>query len=467
MAAALGLLALLAIPYQTPAGAQTAITNTLDQVNHVVVIFQENWSFDSLYPNFPGANGISNAGDALRQIDKNGQPLASLPQALGPDKKPDARFPASLPVQPYDLSRYATFADKIGDLPQMFYQEQAQIDGGKMDKWVALSNNGGLSLGYFDASVLQEGLLAKQYTLADNFFHAAFGPSFINHFWLICSCSPKWPNAPAKMVTQLNGDGTVAKEAVVTPDGYAVNTAYSINQPHPATITDTAQLLPSQTMPTIGDRLSEKNISWAWYSGGWNDALAGHPDPLFQFNHQPFAYFANYADNTPARTAHLKDEKDFLNALQTSSLPAVSFVKALGADNEHPAYATLLQGQKHVGDLVQAVKSSPYWADTVIVIAYDENGGFWDHVAPPTIDRWGPGIRVPAIVISPFARTNYVDHTFYDTTSILKFVEKRWGLAPLSKRDACANDLVNALNITPSPDPAQSIQAVQACNQQS
>jgi len=103
-----------------------------------------------------------------------------------------------------------------------------------------------------------------------------------------------------------------------------------------------------------------------------------------------------------------------------------------------------------VADLVQAVQQSPAWADTAIIITYDENGGFWDHVAPPQGDRWGPGTRVPAIIISPYAKKGFVDHTQYDTTSILKFIETRWGLAPLSARDAAANDLINAFDFAQS-----------------
>jgi phospholipase C len=126
----------------------------------------------------------------------------------------------------------------------------------------------------------------------------------------------------------------------------------------------------------------------------------------------------------------------------------VSFVKPLGPDNEHPGYTDIVTGEQHVLNLINAVRSGPNWADSAIVITYDENGGQWDHGAPPTdaahSDMWGPGARVPAIVISPWARRGFVDHTLYDTTSILATIEHRWGLAPLGSRDAQANDLRNA-----------------------
>ncbi len=123
---------------------------------------------------------------------------------------------------------------------------------------------------------------------------------------------------------------------------------------------------------------------------------------------------------------------------------AVSFIKPLGPQNEHPGYADLLTGEHHVMDLVDAIRNGPDWPTTAIVITYDEHGGFWDHVPTPVVDRWGPGIRVPTLVISPFAKRHFVDHNRYDTTSILALIENRWGLEPLSDRDAGANDMANA-----------------------
>ena len=238
-----------------------------------------------------------------------------------------------------------------------------------------------------------------------------------------------------------------AKSPQVTPDGYVVNTSYSVNSPHPSDAAPDT-LVPEQTAPTIGDRLSDAGVTWAWYSGGWNDALAGNPRDRFQFHHQPFAFYANYADGTPGRAVHLKDEQDFYADLDAGSLPAVSFVKPIGLDNEHPNYTTVARGQEHVADLVRRIQASPFWDSTAIVITYDEFGGSWDHVAPPVADRWGPGLRVPAVIVSPFARRAFVDHTVYDTTSILKFVETRWNVAPLGDRDAAAADLTNAFDFS-------------------
>jgi phospholipase C len=300
-------------------------------------------------------------------------------------------------------------------------------------------------MGYYDASQLGLWQYAKEYTLADHFFHAAFGGSFLNHFWFICACTPRYEHAPKEMTIQHDANGNLTRDGIVTEDGFAVNTIYPVNQPHPPKITDLTKLLPPQEMPTIGDRLSAKGISWAWYSGGWDDAMAGNSAPLFQFHHQPFAYFKAYADGTPAKAKHLKDEKDFLADLEKGALPAVAFYKPGGDKNMHPGYTDIASGDAHVVSLLHAIEKSSAWKSSVVIITFDENGGYWDHVPPPKGDRWGPGSRVPTLIISPFARRHYIDHTVYDTTSILKLIETRFDLAPLGTRDAKAYDLTATL----------------------
>ncbi|HZY90888.1 MAG TPA: acid phosphatase [Gemmataceae bacterium] len=487
----------------------------LGQINHFVVIYQENWSFDALYGNFPGANGIANASPtSLAQIDRLtgkpytqqlGQPfdlaytgpqLTTPPQPLN-NGAIDTRFPAGLnTLQPYDANNYLSPGDKTGDIVHRFYQEQSQINGGAQNGYVTWSDNPGLVMSHFDATNLPEGLLAQQYTMDDNFFHASFGGSFLNHQFLVAAAAPVYPNAPASMVATLGPDGQLAlspttgkivHDGNITPVGgasfadpgqtfaqnYAINTIFSKNlAPDFVGNNTAASLLPSQNdsdpsqpnyIPTIGDRLDQAGVNWKWYSGGWDNALAGSPsnpanggktpandpaDPLFQWHHQPLAYYNNFApwlpngQRNPLSAAHLQDETNFFADLSSGGLPAVSFIKPLGPDNEHPGYASLLQGQQHVADIVHAVQNSPDWAHTAIIITYDENGGRWDHVsAPDNNGIWGDGSRVPAIVISPYAKKGFVDHTQHDTLSILKTVEERFGLKPLNQFDAKASDL--------------------------
>jgi phospholipase C len=421
----------------------------IEKIQHIVVIYMENHSFDNLFGTFPGANGLANATAAPEQVDKAGAPYRALPQPINTNLKPpaaDTRFAADLPNKPFDIAKYVPINQATGDLVHRYYQEQLQIDGGKMDKFAAWSDAAGLSMGYYDSSKTELWQYANRYVLADNFFHAALGGSFLNHFWVICACTPRFDNAPADLVAQIGANGELVKDGAVTPDGFAVNTLQPRYMPHAASIAPD-HLLPPQDGVTIGDRLSAKGVTWAWYSGGWNDALAGHPDPLFQFHHQPFAYFKQFGDGTAAKKEHLQDETAMLAAIKSGTLPAVTFYKPVGAENQHPGYADVMTGDRKAVEVLRAIEQSPIWPNTVVVLTYDENGGYWDHVAPPKGDRWGPGIRVPTLVVSPFAKRGVVDHTPYDSTSILKLIEERYDLQALGARDAAANDLTNALNL--------------------
>jgi phospholipase C len=143
--------------------------------------------------------------------------------------------------------------------------------------------------------------------------------------------------------------------------------------------------------------------------------------------------------------AHLKDETDFFAAAKAGTLPTVSFVKPIGEENEHPGYASTHNGENHLVKLIKSILKGPDGEDTLVVVTYDEFGGQWDHVAPPKVDAWGPGTRIPALVIGRSLAHSGVDHTVYDTTSILATIERSFGLAPLSSRDAGVNDLAPAV----------------------
>jgi phospholipase C len=153
---------------------------------------------------------------------------------------------------------------------------------------------------------------------------------------------------------------------------------------------------------------------------------------------------------------HLRDEQEFTQSVNSSSsrcnLNAVSFIKPVGLENEHPGYTSVGRGSSHLVQLLQSIQGSACAKDTMVIVTYDEFGGQWDHVSPPgqgtagPHDQWGPGTRIPALIISPFLRGNFVvDHTQYDTTSIMATIESRYGLAPLGvgSRDGQVNDLSN------------------------
>ena len=410
----------------------------LKDIEHIVVLYLENRSFDNLFGLFPDANGLENAKNAPLQIDEFGRDYTTLPTIS------DKRFPENLPNQPFDIARYVPLTEKHPDLTHRFFIHQMQIDNGKNDRFAQLSSAGALTMGHYDLSQTALWQYAKEFTLADNFFQAAYGGSFLNHQWLICACTPEFKDAPDELKKWKSDakTGRITKDPTVTTDNYAVGTIQPYYQPFDSTSNENR--LPPQTHATIGDRLSEKGVSWAWYSGGWNDALANkNSGDNFQYHHQPFVYYASFAPESQARKTHLKDKNDLFNDLK-NSFPSVAFFKPVGSKNQHPGYSTILNADAEVKEIVEAIRQSPIWEKTAIIITYDEYGGFWDHVAPPQFDRWGAGTRIPAIIVSPFAKKGFVDNTLYDTTSILKLIENRFELLPLSERDAKANGLEGA-----------------------
>ena len=143
------------------------------------------------------------------------------------------------------------------------------------------------------------------------------------------------------------------------------------------------------------------------------------------------------APGTAARAEHLKDGglggSEFIKAIDAGALPQVAFYKPQGNLNEHAGYADVLSGDEHIADVIAHLQKSPQWAHMVVVVTYDENGGFWDHVAPPKGDRWGPGSRIPTMIVSPFAKKGFVDHTLYDTSSILLLITRRFALADVAR----------------------------------
>ena len=415
----------------------------LDKLQHIIVIYLENRSFDSLFGRFPGADGLPVSQKTFPQVDANGWSYSVLPPVMD-GKNRDLRFPDNLPNQSFLITEHAPLDEKHPDLTHRFFIHQMQINAGRNDRFAQLSSAGGLTKGYYDLQGTALWRYAKEFTLADHFFQAAFGGSFLNHQWLICACTPEFKEAPTEL-RQWKIDPATGKpvsDPSVTGDGYAVGTIQPFYPPFAVDHADNR--LPAQYQATIGDRLTEQGVSWAWYAGGWDDAVAGRDNGEdFQYHHQPFVFYANYAPGTPARNEHLRDGRRFFTDLQ-NDFPQVAFFKPVGRKNQHPGYSTIAAADQEVKELVEAVRNSSIWPNTAIIVTYDEYGGFWDHVAPPRVDRWGPGSRIPAIIISPYAKKAYVDHTRYDTTSILKLIETRFGLQPLSDRDANAKPLSGA-----------------------
>jgi phospholipase C len=561
--ALLGLAALGALA--GPGAAQAAGSrDPLKRVDHIVVLYQENHSFDNLYGRWERVRGLRAADPAhTRQVNQQGRPYACLLQddvnltspplpADCTDTTTPKAFSSHFRNAPFTIDRYIPATARTcpppgvnapngvpngaglpggctRDLVHRYYQERYQLDGGRQDRYVTGSDAIGLTMGTYDTRSLPiyRYLHARRhprYAIADDFFQAAFGGSFLNHQWLVAAATPTWPNArndgsaddlhsvvdangmptsyplyasPAGSAVKDNpltascrpGPGRGPTPAGVTCGDYAVNTIQPAYQPY-APGTPEARRLPPQTHATIGDRLSRGHVSWAWYSGGWSNAdgrvgapgwtngtapapataenprpcpdpnaipaaqWPNCPDKLFQFHHQPLNYFASFAPGTRERARHLRDETEFVrraSATRRCRLRSVSFVKPIGEENEHPGYASVPNGSDHLVDLLRAVRRGACASSTMVIVTYDEFGGQWDHVPPPgqdgvrgPHDAMGPGTRIPALVVSPLLRHRHaVDHVQHDTTSVLATIEHRFGLKPLTSRDAAVRDLAS------------------------
>ena len=535
-------------PKPPPSAAQH-----LSQIKHIVVIYEENHSFDNLYGGWEGVDGLSKADQAhTTQVDQAGAPLACLPQndvnltvppltascnATSAFKNSpfliDQFIPASATTCPKPVGAFAAhgFLNGTGlpggcteDIVHRYYQEQYQLDGGKQDRYATGSDAVGLVMGHYDTKSLPiyqylHGKNAPHYAIDDRFFQGAFGGSFLNHQILVAATAPVWKNADNAgdandfhSVVDANGfpnnyplytsplgtkvidsmetascsppAGRPATPAGVTCGDFAVNTTQPFYQPYSPGTAD-ARRLPPLTSANIGDELSAKGVDWAWYSGGWSNAdgdvgapgwtngngpscsdrqanpkstYPNCPDVDFQFHHQAFNYWASYAPGTAARKTHLLDESEFFSVAQSSTksacnLKQVSFVKPLGEENEHPGYASESAGSNHLVELLRSIEGSACAKDTMVVVTYDEFGGQWDHVPPPgqgsatpgPHDQWGPGTRIPALVLAPNLPGKFVvDHTEHDTTSILSTIEHRFGVAALTNRDRTVPDLSSA-----------------------
>ena len=470
-----------------------------EQVKTVVVIYAENRSFNNLFADFPGVEKPLSALTAkdFQQRDRDGSVLPALPPSwggvlqVGPQTVDGVTYPSevqfqqNLPNAPFALKgpqgEDLPLSLVTRDLWHVFYQNQMQINGGKNDGFVAWGDSGGLVMGHYAQSryALRLWDVAKEFVLCDNFFQGAFGGSFLNHQYLISATAPFYPNAAqsvakAQIATLQSDDpsGTRLKPldtspasamtgppqfgpSALTPDGYGVNTLAPpywptwIRDPQNPDYSkpDLPNVLVPQTHEHIGDKLSKKNIDWAWYAGAWQATLEQFKDsggipkiPNFQYHHQPFNYFKQQGPQNPAERAKrlrdggLGDESStnrFFADAQAGKLPAVSFYKPQGNLNMHAGYADVASGDRHIARALKVLQESPQWKNMVVVVTVDENGGWWDHVAPPKGDRWGPGTRVPAIVVSPFARKGMVDHTVYDTASILRLITRVFQLETL------------------------------------
>jgi len=366
-------------------------------LKHLVFIIQENHTFDNYFGTYPSANGLLGILNSSMLIKTYISDLNPVTPSIDPD---------NLGVPVYNASNPSNVT--IGGLPVGYY-DRSDIPY------------------YWD--------YADNYVLCDNFFSSEFGPSFPNHLYLVSGAAG--------------------------PDGLN-NSRYSldgsfIRDPPNSTLSDL-----DLQWTTMAQELSSYGVSWKWYDRSPNATAPSIANvlPLFDY----------FKKNSTELNAHVQGIQNFVNDIQSDNLPAVSWIstyapsgtwyppnfpsKFIGMDiSEHPP-ARPDAGMDYVAYLVNQVMESPYWNSTAIVITWDDYGGFYDHVAPPEVDQYGLGPRVPALIISPWAKHGYIDNTQYEFASMLKLIEDTFNVPILGTRDVTANDMMNAFNYSQTPQPS-------------
>jgi phospholipase C len=484
---AISLLALwLSFGQPQTAAAQT-ISNTSTPIQHVVVIFQENVSFDHYFATYP--NAANPGGEPIFVARKGAHPTPTVNGLSGPLL---AHNPNS--VQPFRMDRsQAIVCDQSHD----YTGEQKAVDGGLMDQFVPLDGTTqtgcndlgmgkGLVMGYYDGNTVTAlWNYAQHFAMNDNFFSTNFGPSTLGHLNLAsgqtngASITHDTGNAGAALL-----NGTVINDIRPAFDDCVPSTANTV----------------SMAGPNVGDLLNQQGISWGWFQGGFAassrnaDGSAVCASQHTQFdgtasvadyisNHNPFEFYQSTSNQhhlsatavnmigQKDQANHQYDISDFYKALNAGNLPAVSFLKAAAYQDGHAMYSNPLDEQTFLVNTINALETSPFWQSTAVIIAYDDSDGWYDHVMPPIVNgssspadalsgagacgnnvdptapmgRCGYGQRLPLLVISPYAKVNYVDHSLTDQTSILQFIEDNWNLGRIggSSFDALAGSLIN------------------------
>jgi len=373
------------------AAAPSATPESKTPIKHFLVVMQENHTFDNYFGMYPGADGI--------------------PQNV------------CMPVNPFNAANTDCVAPfhigdtevELEDPDHSTLTHRLQYNEGKMDAFVYALNkrnqDGRLAMGYYDdRDIPYYWNLADEFVLFDRFFSSAAGGSFINHiFWVAAQ--------PSKDQDRMTGK--------------AIN-----------------------DLATIFDRLEAQGISWKFYVQNYEPRLTYRTLHEFPGNRAsqivwvPLLNMDRFIDD-PKLSSHIVDLNEYYADLQKGTLPSVAYIVPSGP-SEHPP-SSIQAGQKFVRSLIQALMQREAWYSSAFMIAYDDWGGWYDHVRPPQVDAQGYGFRVPALMVGPYAKRGAIDHTELDYGSMLKFIQYNWGVEPLTKRDAKANNLLSAFDFNQAP----------------
>ncbi len=458
---------------------------TTTPIKHLVVIFQENVSFDHYFATYPVA--ANPPGEPPFVAADNTPSVNGLNESLLAPNNPNS-------VQPFrfDRSQYETSSQDHG-----YTHEQQAYDHGLMDMFVEKTGRccgpngepGGQVMGYYDGNTVTAlWNYAQHFAMSDNSYSTGFGPSTVGAINLV--------------------SGQTHGFATTSPEVSATGTIFSDPQPTGdiCDTRDTTTQAPTSTDKNIGDLLNAKGVTWGWFQGGFREApgaatctvthanKAGVVSKDYIPHHEPFQYYRSTQNlqHLPPTSVdligqsdqanHQYDLTDFWAAVDNGTMPAVSFLKPPGYLDGHAGYSDPLDEQEFLVNTINRLERTQYWHDTAVVIAYDDSDGWYDHQMGPIVnqsqdpatdalrgadcgtradaqhtlggyqDRCGYGPRQPLLIISPYAKVNFVDHTVTDQTSILRFIEDNWQTGRIGdgSLDVKAGSLLNMFSFSRS-----------------
>jgi phospholipase C len=385
-----------------PAADEAILEAFRSNVEHIVFIIKENRSFDNYFGTFPGADGATSG-------------VISTGERMELQHTPDR------------MSR---------DLGHEWKDAHLAIDNGKMDQFDLVLggnvDNDFLSMSqHLDSDIPNYWRYAENFVLADRMFSSLAGPSFPNHLYTVAAQSAGVISNPNSL--QWGCDtGPNVTATVIDASG------------------KTTQQFPCFEMPTVADELEAAGVSWRFYA-----PQRGQPGYIWSTLNA-----IGHIRLGPLWTSRVFNDDHFLNDA-TGTLPSVSWLVPDFAVSDHPTRVlpggpptvSICEGENWTVQHINAIMQGPSWPTTVIVLVWDDFGGFYDHVPPPDIDQFGLGPRVPLIVISPYVKARTISHTTYEFASVLQLIEARYKLKALTARDVEANSLLDVFDFSQSPEP--------------
>jgi phospholipase C len=385
------------------------------KITHVVYLVKENRTFDHLFGLFPGVDGATHG----TRCDGSRIPLGD---ATDDQQGASHSFTATITA----------------------------INGGQMNCFDAIPQGADAVtyVQYQPDQIPNYWAYAKAFTLGDRFFSAAYGPTFVEHFWMVAASGNRYIENQRPLEGQAGTDGRIGgycddpTERIYSLPNLTREDERTVYRLEERAATErlwndwVIERRPCHDIRTMPDLLQRAGISWKYY-------LSDTPyfDVMGTIPHIRYGPMWRDVVNTST----------FLPDVRSFTLPKVTWLMPPTPVSDHPGYGQLCEGENWTVQMVNAIMQSRYWKHTAIFLTWDDFGGFYDHVAPPHLDVYGDGPRVPLLVISPYARPHYVFDQTSDFTSVLRFMEGLYGLPALTERDAQANDLLDAFDFRQRP----------------